>query len=119
LLRQADDARRAGQRERAAELLERVVRQAPSSPHAALAALTLARLVMTDEPARAARALAAVRDSAASSGVREDLMARLVEARAREGRGDLAREAADQYIRDFPHGTRLDEVRQWASAPRP
>jgi outer membrane protein assembly factor BamD (BamD/ComL family) len=118
-LRQADDARRAGARARAIELLERVVQQTPASPHAALAALTLARLVMNDDPARAARALVAVCNTAAPSGVREDLLARLVEARAREGRLDLAREAADNYIRDFPDGTRLDEVTQWADIPRP
>lgn len=118
-LRQADAARRGGQRERAATLLERVVQSAHDTPHAALAALTLARLVMSDEPARAATALASVRVAEAPIGLREDLMARLVEARAREGRLDLAREAADRYTGAFPHGSRLDEVRQWTNMPKP
>jgi transmembrane sensor len=118
-LRQADEARRHGQRERAAMLLERVVQRAHDSPHAALAALTLARLLMRDEPARAAAALASVRDVEVPISLREDLMVRLVEARAREGRSDLAREAADRYTRVFPHGSRLDEVRQWTSTPKP
>jgi outer membrane protein assembly factor BamD (BamD/ComL family) len=118
-LREADEARRQGRRERAATLLARVVQRAHDSPHAALAALTLARLVMRDEPARAAAALASVRDVDAPSSLREDLMARLVEAHARAGRIDLAREAADRYVRAFPHGGRLDEVRQWTSTPQP
>lgn len=118
-LRQADEARRRGQHERAAQLLERVVQRAQDSPHAALAALTLARLLMRDEPGRAAAALASIHDAEVPISLREDLMARLVEARAREGRLDLAREAADRYTRAFPHGSRLDEVRQWTSTPKP
>jgi transmembrane sensor len=118
-LRQADEARRRGQRERAAALLERVVQRGHDGPHAALAALTLARLLMSDQPARAAAALASVRDADVPMGLREDLMARLVEAYAREGRLDLAREAADRYTRAFPHGSRFDEVRQWTTTPKP
>ncbi|HMI91794.1 MAG TPA: FecR family protein [Polyangiales bacterium] len=117
-LRQADAARRAGRDEEAKALLERIVQRARGRPHAALAALTLARLVMADEPARAAAALAAVAAAHNPEGLREDIAARLVEAYARAGQRDRAREAAAGYARAFPRGRRLDEVKLWARPAR-
>jgi len=47
-------------------------------------------------------------------GLEEDARARLVEAHARAGHGERAREAAADYERHFPRGSRLAEVRRWA-----
>ena len=118
-LRRADDARRRGQRERAEQLLEGVVLHAQGSPHAAIAALSLARLLMAQEPARAAAALATVAGAPTPAGLREDIMARLVEAYGRAGQRDLAREAAARYTRAFPNGGRLAEVKHWAGDDMP
>jgi transmembrane sensor len=118
-LRRADDARRRGQRQRAEQLLEGVVLHAQGSPHAAIAALSLARLLMAQEPARAAAALASVAGTRTPEGLREDILARLVEAYARAGQRDLAREAAARYTRVFPNGGRQGEVRHWVGDDMP
>lgn len=115
LVRRADAARAAGNVPRAAALLERVVDQAEEGdPRAALAALTLARLTMGKSPERASQALSRALD-AAPQGLEEDVLARLVEARARAGDRDGAREAARLYERTYPSGARQAEVKRWAA----
>ncbi len=113
LVRRADAARARGDTALAAELLERVVGEAPpGDPRRALAALTLARLDGGRSPVRASRALdRALAD--APPGLEEDVLARLVEARARAGDRGGARRAAIEYERRFPSGARLAEVRRW------
>jgi transmembrane sensor len=117
LLRRADQARRAGQRARAEELLERVRAQAPGTPHAALAGLTLARMRIASEPALAADDLSAALAADLPAGLREDTLARLVEAHARAGALARARAAAERYRRAYPHGHRSAEVERWAQLP--
>jgi transmembrane sensor len=115
LVTRADSARQAGNFDQAAALLERAVEVGGTDPRAAIAALTLARLAMHRSPERASRALSAVLATGAPRGLEEDAMARLVEARARAGDRDGARQAALDYERRFPDGARLAEVKRWSA----
>jgi len=115
LVREADAARRAGDLDTATELLERTVREAGNDPRGALAALTLARLNQNRSPAKVAWALGTALGSGAPRGLEEDLLARLVQARAQSGDRAGAKRAALEYQRRFPSGARLDEVRRWAA----
>jgi transmembrane sensor len=115
LVTRADSARQAGDLDQAATLLERAVAVGGKNPKAAIAALTLARLAMDRSPERASRALSVVLATGAPRGLEEDAMARLVEARARAGDREGARQAALDYERRFPDGSRLAEVRRWSA----
>jgi transmembrane sensor len=117
LLRSADDARRHGDAVRAESLFERVRAGWPGTPHAALAALTLARMRMQAAPDRAAQDLTAALAADLPEGLREDAMARLVEARARAGQGELAEAAARAYRRAYPNGRRAAEIERWMRQP--
>lgn len=114
LMREADEARRVGDQHRATELLRRVVEDARGDPRAALAAFTLARWVMDDDPRQAAALLSRMLDDGAPRGLEEDARARLVEAHARAGNREGAEAAAADYEHRFPDGTRLADVRRWA-----
>ena len=114
-LREADTARLDGDRSRAAELLRRVIQTAPKGdPRLALAAFSLAQLEMHDRPGVAAESLSSALDAGVPIGMQEDSWARLVQAYARTGDRERARQAAREYERRFPNGSRLAEVRRWA-----
>jgi transmembrane sensor len=117
VLRSADRARRTGDTGRAEALFERVRGGWPGTPHAALASLTLARMRMQAEPERAAQDLAAALAADLPEGLREDAMARLVEANARAGHAERAERAAQAYRRAFPNGRRAAEVERWMRQP--
>jgi transmembrane sensor len=114
LLRDADAARREHQTARALVLLERVIAAAPTSPHGAIAAFTLARSVIANDPNRAVSALQTAANAAAPEWLREDARARMVEAYARAGQRARAAEMARRY---YPSGRHLAEVERWATAP--
>lgn len=78
-----------------------------------LIALSLARLLIGTQPAKAARVL---RSSLSDmpSALREDALARLVEAESRAGNRAAAQRAADDYRQRFPAGQRLHEVERWS-----
>jgi transmembrane sensor len=113
LLEAADAARRDGRLEEAAALLERVVRQHERDPRAPLAAFTLGRLLLTERgrPAEAAAAFARARALAPHGALAEDALAREVEAWARVPDAGRARARAQEYLRLFPAGRRLQDVR--------
>ena len=75
-------------------------------------ALSLARLLIAKNPAKAAQIL---RSSLSDmpSALREDAQARLVEAESRAGNRAGAQQAAEEYRRRFPAGIRLHEVERW------
>jgi len=50
-------------------------------------------------------------------GLLEDAQARLVQAHARAGQWEQAREAAARYEQLYPEGYRLQDVRRWAAGP--
>jgi transmembrane sensor len=115
MIRRADAARRAGDRALAKRLLGQVLEMAPGSPSAAVAALTLARLSMAEDPAGAAAVLATALHTGVPRGLEEDMRARLVEAHIRSGDKESARDAAREYHRRFPQGVRSSEVRRWVA----
>jgi transmembrane sensor len=113
LIRRADVARRAGDLALAKRLLGQAMDTSQGSPAGAVAALTLARLSMSDEPAAAATVLTRALRAGMPRGLEEDARARLVEARARSGDREGASRAADEYSRRFPEGARSQEVGRW------
>jgi transmembrane sensor len=117
MLRDADAARRAGDARQAQVLLEQVLRVAPNTRYASLAALTLGRMRMESDPLAAAASLRAALAAGPPRDLREDTLARLVEAYARAGRMDLAQKAAAEYRSTFPSGRRAAEVQSWIAAP--
>jgi transmembrane sensor len=86
---------------------------APGDSRRGMAGLSLSRLLMTTDPAKAATIL---RGSVADmpQPLMEDAMARLVEAEARAGNAAAANLAAADYLRRFPQGRRVSEVRRWS-----
>jgi transmembrane sensor len=113
LLRRADQARRSGRIAQAEALLDRVREGWPGTPHAAIASLTLARMRIAAAPERAAADLETALAAELPQGLREDAMARLVEAHARAGQVELAERAAQAYRRAFPDGRRAAEIERW------
>jgi transmembrane sensor len=116
-LKQADRARRKHEPARAEQLLERVLAAAPRSAHGAVAAFTLARMQLPDEPGAAAETLSRALAAALPEALQEDALAMLVEARARNADRESAQAAARQYAERYPKGRRQGEVRRWATGP--
>jgi transmembrane sensor len=114
LLREADEARRRGDHPRAAAVLARVAEG--SDTRAALAALTLGRLLLDEleDPAGADRALVRALALPLPSGMNEFAWARRVEAKARQGARAEAQALADEYQRRFPSGRFWAEVQAWS-----
>jgi transmembrane sensor len=111
----ANAARARGDVARAAQLLRQVTAATrPSDPRRALAAFTLAQTEMKDHPDQAAATLSGALDAGVPSGMQEDSWARLVQAYASANDLERARQAAREYERRYPNGSRLDEVRHWA-----
>ncbi|RMH43648.1 MAG: hypothetical protein D6689_04690 [Deltaproteobacteria bacterium] len=116
LLREADRAR-AGRRSRAAvDPLAAVVRDYPRDPRAPLAAFTLGRVWLDElgDPREAAHAFARARALAPDGPLAEDALAREAEAWARAGEAARARDRARDYLRRYPNGHRVREMRRIA-----
>jgi transmembrane sensor len=115
LLLAADVARGAGHVQVSARYLERALATHPNDPQAAVVAFTLGRIRLTDlgDGVGAAAAFARARAAAPGGPLAEDALAREIEARARGGDQATARELADEYVRRWPSGRRLREVRHF------
>jgi transmembrane sensor len=111
LLAAADVARLSGHPREAVPFLERVLADFHGDPRAPLAAFGLGRILLPTQPAEAAGRFAEARAMAPSGAIAEDALAREVEAWSRAGRPARAREAATEYVRRYPQGSRADEVR--------
>jgi transmembrane sensor len=100
----------------AAGLYERFVGEHAGHPEAAMVGFTLGRLQLDQlaSPRDAARTLDRARRGAVPRYLLEDVLARLVEARARSGDAAGARAAAEEYARAFPGGRRAVDVRRWS-----
>jgi transmembrane sensor len=116
LLHEADVARESDPA-RALGLLERVRGSAPGSAHAALASWTLARMRMSYDPSLAAADIAIALQADLPAALREDAHAKLVEAHARAGDREQARDAASAYRRTYPNGGYMSEIERWTRAP--
>jgi len=113
-LRSADKARAEADPNAAIRAFDAAWRRAaPGDARRGLAALSLARLLIAQDPAKAAQVL---RSSLADMppALLEDASARLVEAESRAGNREAAATAAADYLRRFPAGRRAAEVRRWS-----
>jgi transmembrane sensor len=115
LLREADAARLAGDRGRSAQLLRQVIASANGDSRGIVASFSLAQIEMKDHPEEAAELLHSTIDAGIRGGFEEDTWARLVQAYARAGDKKKARDAALEYQRRFPSGSRLSEVQRWVN----
>lgn len=110
----ADSARRQGDNAAAIGYFDAAWKKAGAGDaRRGLAALSLARLLMGGQPAKAAQIL---RSSLSDmpQALLEDASVRLVEAESRSGNPEAAARAADEYSRRFPAGRRAEEVRRWS-----
>jgi transmembrane sensor len=106
LLALADVARLSGHPREAVAPLERILSTFAHDPQAPLAAFALARLELDalDRPRRAVTALERALALGTPQSLREDVRARLVEARDRAGERAAGRLAARAYLLEFPYG---------------
>ena len=112
----ADEARRRADAPSAVRHFEAAwASSAAGDARRGLAALSLARLIMGGNPARAAEILQKSLTDVPSA-LQEDARARLVEAESRAGNRAAAREAAAEYQRRFPAGQRLRDVERWSES---
>jgi transmembrane sensor len=114
LLAEADAERLAGHAAQGAAILRRLLRDHARDARAPLAAFTLGRLLLMelDRPREAAVAFAQVRVLAPGGSFAEDALAREVEAWRRAGDGDKVRARAQEYLKLYPRGRRVDTVRR-------
>jgi transmembrane sensor len=113
LMLAADVARLSGHPAEAVPFLERLLRDAKGSPQSAVAAFDLGRILMTSlgRPLEAAPRFAEAERQATGGSLAEDALAREVEAWARGGAADRARERAQEYVHRYPAGQRLHAVK--------
>ncbi len=113
LLAEADAERAAGHAEQGAAILRRLLRDHAHDVRAPLAAFTLGRLLLMelDRPGEAAAAFAQVRALAPRGPFAEDALAREVEAWKRAGDADKVRARAQEYLKNYPSGRRVNTVR--------
>ena len=113
LLAAVDVERLAGRAERGASILRRLLREHGTDPRAPLAAFTLGRMLLMElgQPREAAAAFALVRDLVPGGAFAEDALAREVEAWALAGDAAEARSRAQEYLRLYPHGRRVANVK--------
>jgi transmembrane sensor len=115
LLALADVARLSGRPAEAVIPLDRILGEFSNDPQAPLAAFALGRLEL-DSLGRSRAAVSAFRralELGIPRGLREDVLARLVEACARSGDIVAARRAADAYHAEFPNGRHVRAIQGW------
>ena len=116
LMLAADAARLSGHPSEAVGYLQRMVSQHPGDARAALGAFTLGRILLHQlgRPAEAAQAFRRAQALRLPGSMREDALAREVEAWSRAGNTTNAQQAARQYEARYPNGRRLQAVRRHA-----
>jgi transmembrane sensor len=115
LLLAADVARLSHHPSEAVEPLSRILQRHPTDPRASLAAFTLGRVRLESlgQPREAASAFAQARSLDPHGELSGDALAREVEARAAAGETEAARGLAEQYVREYPAGSRIRSVRRY------
>lgn len=109
LFDRANLARRAGDNVAAARAYQQLLAKDPNDPRADLAAFELGRLRLSalgDVPG-AIRALETAMNHAHSAALREDAMARLVEAYAKSGQPERCRSLRARYLANYPQGVHV------------
>ncbi len=109
----ANLARRSGDLAAAARAYELLLSKYPNDGRAGLAAFELGRLRLErlGNPAGAVSALERAMAKAPSPGLREDAMARLVQAYAALGDGARCRRTRDRYLSEYPGGVHTNAVK--------
>ncbi len=119
LFEQGNQARRAGDAGSAARAYQALLIRFPHDSRSGIAAFELGRLRMGPLKDRQG-AIAAFRTAIAqlpSSALREDSMARLVEAYAASGQTAACRTARTLYLRDYPQGVHAELLRRQCGGP--
>jgi transmembrane sensor len=116
LLHASEDARRSGHPGEAVASLQRLLDRHPRDPRAAYAAFILGRVLLEelDRPREAAAAFARVEVLDPKTPLLQDALAREVESWARAGDPDRVRQSAGAYLRRYPDGRRVEEVRRYS-----
>jgi transmembrane sensor len=119
LLMAADVARSSGHASAAIPYLERALELHPGDQRVAVAAFTLRRVLQTDlkDHTGAAKAFERARSLAPKGALAEDALAREVESRSAAGMKERARVLAEEYLRLWPEGRRVREVRHFGGLP--
>jgi transmembrane sensor len=115
----ADVARLSGHPDQALLPLRRLLEGHARDPRAPYAAFILGRVLLEElhQPHDAALAFARVRELNPATPLASDALAREVLAWARAGDNEQARQRADEYVRAYPNGARLREIRRFANTP--
>jgi TolA-binding protein len=113
LLDLANLARRSGDLAAAVRAYELLLSKYPTDARVGLAAFELGRLRLErlGNPAGAVSALERAIARAPSPGLREDAMARLVQAHAALGDGARCRRTRDKYLAEYPGGVHVNAVK--------
>jgi transmembrane sensor len=113
LLDLANLARRSGDLAAAVRAYELLLSKHPTDARVGLAAFELGRLRLErlGNPAGAVSALERAIARAPSPGLREDAMARLVQAHAALGDGARCRRTRDKYLAEYPGGVHVNAVK--------
>ncbi len=119
LIAEADRALAAGDAHAAAEVLTIVLRDHAEHSEAPVALFRLGRLELDrlNRPERAAKAFEQALARSLPKALREDALARLVEALAKSGQPGRAQETAAAYRREHPSGKRREDVERWSPQP--
>lgn len=119
LLALADVARLSGHPVEAVHPLEQIVAKHAGDGRAALAAFTLGRMQLDNlgRPAAAATSFARALSLGLPAGLAEDASARRVEALARAGDREGAKQAAEAYRAQFPNGHHGAAIEAWLKTP--
>lgn len=117
----ADVARLSGHQPEAVAPLERIITHHGSDRRAGHAAFTLGRLQLGSlgRPTAASRSFRQAIQLGLPPGLREDALARIVEAHRQAGQANAAQDAAREYLRRYPTGRRTAEVRRWSGLGTP
>lgn len=116
LLHASEEARRKGHPEDAVASLQLLLERHPRDPRAAYAAFILGRVLLEEleRPREAAAAFARVEVLDPKTPLLQDALAREVESWARAGDPDRVRQSAGAYLRRYPNGRRVEEVRRYS-----
>ena len=119
LLLAADVARRSNHFAAAVPYYDRVIEKYDRDPRAALAALSKGRIALHQlgRPQEAAAAFARARALALPDSLAEDAMVGEVTAWHRAGEARKAREVAEEYLRRYPSGSAVANVKKLGGLP--
>ena len=114
LFDRGNQARRAGDAQTAAQAYHTLLSRFPRDGRSGIAALELGRLRMgpLGDPAGAISAFRTASTLLKGSALREDAMARLVEAYSAAGQTVACRTARTEYLRGYPRGVHTESLRR-------